>query len=224
MKWAKLYCSLNILWHCLFGIGMNIGLFQSCYLSWVFQICWHIECSAFTESSCRIRNSSTGTPSPPLVLFLVMPPKAHLTSHTKMSGCRWVTTPSWLFGSLRSFCTVLYILTTSSSLLHLLGPYSFCPLLYPSLHEIVLWYLPVFLKRYLIILILLFSSISLHCLFKKAFLSPLAILWNFAFSCRIHPWYPLLFIPQLFVKPPQTTTLSSWIYFPLEWFWSLPPM
>ena len=135
-----------------------------------------IECSTLIALSFRILSSSAGIPSLPLALFVVVRPKTRLTSHTKMSGCRWVTTPSWLFGSLRSFCTVLYILTTSSSLLHLLGPYSFCPLLYPSLHEIVLWYLPVFLKRYLIILILLFSSISLHCLFKKAFLSPLAIL------------------------------------------------
>ena len=37
--------------------------------SWVFQICWHIECSTFTASSFRIWNSSTGIPSPPLALF-----------------------------------------------------------------------------------------------------------------------------------------------------------
>ena len=32
-----------------------------------------------------------------------MLPKAHLTSHSRMSGSRLVTTPSWLSGSLRSF-------------------------------------------------------------------------------------------------------------------------
>ena len=32
-----------------------------------------------------------------------MLPKAHLTSHSKMSGSRWVITPSWLSGSWRSF-------------------------------------------------------------------------------------------------------------------------
>ena len=37
-----------------------------------FQICWHIECSAFTASSSRIWKSSTGIPSPPLALFIVM--------------------------------------------------------------------------------------------------------------------------------------------------------
>ena len=36
-----------------------------------------------------------------------MLPKAHLTSHSKMSGSRWGTTPSWLTQSLRLFCTVL---------------------------------------------------------------------------------------------------------------------
>ena len=52
-----------------FGIGMKIDLFQSCGHCWVFQICWHIECSTFTESSFRIWNISTGIPSPPLALF-----------------------------------------------------------------------------------------------------------------------------------------------------------
>ena len=32
-----------------------------------------------------------------------MIPKAHLTSHSRMSGSRWVTTPLWLSGSSKSF-------------------------------------------------------------------------------------------------------------------------
>ena len=68
-----------------------------------FQICWHIGCSTFTASSFRIWNSSTGIPSPPLALFVMMLPKAHLPSHSRMSGSRWVITPSWLSRSLRSF-------------------------------------------------------------------------------------------------------------------------
>ena len=32
-----------------------------------------------------------------------MLPKAYLTSHSRMSGYRWVITPSWLSGSWRSF-------------------------------------------------------------------------------------------------------------------------
>ena len=34
----------------------------------------------------------------------------------------------------------------------------------------------------------------------------------------------LSFIPQLFVRPPHTTILPSFISFPLVWFWSLPPI
>ena len=86
-----------------FGIGMGTELLQSCGHCWVFQICWHIECSAFTASSFRIWNSSTGIPSPPLALFIGIRPKAHLTSYSRMTDCRWVITPSWLSGSWRSF-------------------------------------------------------------------------------------------------------------------------
>ena len=63
------------------GTGMKTDLFQSCGHCWVFQICWRIECSTFTASSFRIWNSSTGIPSHPLALFVVMLSKAHLTSH-----------------------------------------------------------------------------------------------------------------------------------------------
>ena len=82
---------------------MKTDLFQSCGHCWVFQICWHIECSTFTASSLRIWNSSSGIPSPPLALFVVMLSKAHLTSHSRMSGSRWLITPSWLSGLWRSF-------------------------------------------------------------------------------------------------------------------------
>ena len=59
--------------------------------------------STLITSSFRIWKSSTGIPSPPLALFIVMLPKAHLTSHCRMSGSRRVITPLWLSGSLRSF-------------------------------------------------------------------------------------------------------------------------
>ena len=86
-----------------FAIGMKIDVFQSCGHCWVFQICWHIECSPFIASFSRIWNSSTGIPSPPLALLIEMLPKVHLTSHSRMSSSRWVITPSWLSGSWRSF-------------------------------------------------------------------------------------------------------------------------
>ena len=82
---------------------IKTDLFQFCGHCWVFQIYWHIECSTLTASPFRIWNSSTGIPSPPLPLFIVMLPKTHLTLHSRMSGSRWVITPSWLSGSWRSF-------------------------------------------------------------------------------------------------------------------------
>ena len=76
-----------------FGIGMKTDLSQSCGHCWVFQICWHIEYSTLTASLFRLWNRSTGIPSPPLAFFIVMIPKAYLTSHSRMSGSRWVITP-----------------------------------------------------------------------------------------------------------------------------------
>ena len=95
-----------------FGIGMKTDLFQSCGRCRVFLISWHIECSTFT-ASFRIWSSSAGIPSPPLALLAVMLPKARLTSHSRMSGSRWLMTPSWLSGSWRSFFMVLCILASS---------------------------------------------------------------------------------------------------------------
>ena len=60
-------------------------------------------------------NTSTGIPSPPLALFIVMLPKALLTSYSRMSGPRWVITPLWLSGSLRLFCIVLLCIIATSS-------------------------------------------------------------------------------------------------------------
>ena len=103
-----------------FGIGMKTDLCNSYSHCWVFQICWHIESNTFTESSFRIWNSSAEIPIPPLALFIVTLPKAHLTSHSRMSGSRWVITPLWLSGSWRSFLykknytVFLCILATSS--------------------------------------------------------------------------------------------------------------
>ena len=127
-------CSCVVVWASLglpfFGIGMKTDLFQSCGHCWVFQICWHMECGTFTALSFRIWNNSTGIPSPPLAWFVMMLSKAHLTSHSRMSGSRWVITPSWLSGSLRSFLySSSVLLLYSSSILRrppLLNLLCFC--------------------------------------------------------------------------------------------------
>ena len=78
MRWVQLCSSLSTLWHCLsLGLEWKLTFSSPFGHCWVFQICWHIECSTFTASSSRIWNSTTGIPSPPLALFVVMLSKAH---------------------------------------------------------------------------------------------------------------------------------------------------
>ena len=140
-------CSCSVVWT-VFCIALlwdwsKTDLLQSCGHCCVFQICWHIECNTLTSSFFRILNSSAGIPSLLLALFIVMLPKAPLTSHSSMSGSRWVTTASWLSRSLRTFScsssvySCYLFLIFSASVRSLL----FCPLLCLSLHEIFPWYL-----------------------------------------------------------------------------------
>ena len=73
-------CNCPVVWT-FFGIAFlwdwsETEIFQSCGHCWVFQICWHIECSTLTASSFRIWNSSAGILSPLLAFFVVMLPKA----------------------------------------------------------------------------------------------------------------------------------------------------
>jgi len=149
---------------------MKTDLFQTCVHCRVFQICWHFECSTVTASSFRIWNSSAGIPSPPLALFIVIFPNAHLTLHSRMSGSRWVITPLWLSRSLRAFSysSSLY----SSCHLYLISFASVRSIPFLSFTVLVFaWNVPlvslIFLKRSLVFPILLFSSISLHCSLER---------------------------------------------------------
>ena len=165
-----------------FGIGMKTDLFQSYGHCWVFQICWHIECSPLIASFFRILNSPAGISVPPLALFLEMLPKAQLTSLSRMSSSRWMTIPSWLSGSLRSFLFSssvysCYLLVSAASVRSLLSLSFIVPIFAWNIPLIS----PIFLKWSLVFPIVLFSSISLHWSLKKAFLSLCAILWNSAF-------------------------------------------
>ena len=191
---------------------------QSCGHCWVFQICWHTECSTFTESSFRIWNSSPGIPSPPLALFVVMLPKAHLASHSRMSGSRWMIIPSWLSELWRSFL--------HSSSVYFCPLFLICPLLSPILHEMFpcyLWFswdllsfpfycFPLFLctdhwGRFSYLTLLFFGT-----LYSDGYIFPFLLCLS------------LLFFSQLFVSPPQTIILPSWISFSWGSFWSPPPV
>ena len=111
-------CNCGVVW-AFFGIVFlwdwkKTDLFRPCSHCWVFQICCHNECSTFTASSFRTWNNSMEIPPPPLALFVVMLPKAHLTLHSRISGSRWVITPLLLSWSWRSFCIVLLCILATS--------------------------------------------------------------------------------------------------------------
>ena len=160
-------CNCVVVW-AFFGIASLWNLNEN----WPFPVLWSLLSfpnllaywvQQFHSIIFRIWNSSAGIPSPLLALFVVMLPKAHLTSQSRKSGSRWMITPSWLSGSWRS-------VSYSSSV------YS-CHLLLPSasvrsipflsfIEPIFAWNVPlvclILLKRSLVFPVLLFTSISLH--------------------------------------------------------------
>ena len=103
--WDKYNCA--VVWTYL-GIAFPWDLNEN----WPFPVLWPLLSfpnllkywvKHFHSIIFRIWTSSTGILSPSLALFMLMLPKAHLTSHSRMSGSRWVITPSWSSGSWRSF-------------------------------------------------------------------------------------------------------------------------
>ena len=191
---------------------MKTDLFQSCGHCWVFHICWHIECSTFTASSFRIWNSSTGIPSPPLVLFVVMFPKAHLTSHSRVSGSRWVITPSWLSGSWRSF---LYHSSVYSCHLFLIYSASVRSIPFLSFIEpIFAWNVPlvslIFLKKSCLSRSILFLFI---CRDHWRRLSCLSLLFFGTLHSDAYIFPFLLCFSQLFVRASQTNILPFLHFF-----------
>ena len=158
-----------------------------------------------------------------------MLPKANLTSLSRMSCSRWVTTPSWLSGSWRS---LLYSSTVYSYHLFLISSDSVKSLPFLSfIVHIFAWNVPlvspVFLKRSLVFPILLFSFISLHYSFKKAFLTLLAILWNSAFSWVYLSLSPLPFASLLFSAICEASSDNQFAFlhcFFFGWFWSPSPV
>ena len=164
---------------------MKTDLFSSWGHCWVFQIWWYIECNTFIVSSFRIWNSSSGSPSPPLALFIVMLPKP---TWLHIPGClalgEWSHHPGYL--GLRSF-----LCSSSMYFYHLFLISSASVRSIPFVSFIVsifAWNVPlvslIFLTRSLkeSLSHLLFSSVSLHwSLRKEQQLSPavsLMVFWQ----------------------------------------------
>ena len=163
---------------------MKTDLFQFCGHCWLFQICQCIEGSTLSASRFSILNSSAGIPSPPIALFVVMLPKAHLTSYSRMSGSRWVTTTSRLSGSLKPFLyssvhSCYFFLISFASIRSL----TFLSFIVHILAWNVVLISPIFLKRSLVfplsIVFLYFFALFTH---KGFLISPCySLLHNFYF-------------------------------------------
>ena len=202
--------------------GIKTHLFQLYSHCWVFQICWHIKCSTFTASSFRIWTSSAGIPSSPLALFVVMPTWFYTLGFLAPGDL-------WLSGSLSPF---LYSSSVCSCHLFLIPSASLRGILFlPFTVPMITWNVPllalIFLKTSLVFLIVLLSSIFLHCSLNKAFLSRLSILWILHSDGYIFPFVLcalLLFFFHLFVRPSQKAIFHCCISASWGWFFSLPPI
>ena len=132
--------------------------------------------------------------------------KAQLTSHSRMSDSRSVTTPLWLFGSLRPFLYSsvysCHFFLTSSAFARSLQFLSF-------IVPIFAWNIPLisstFLKRSLIFPILLCSTIYFHFSLKNSFL----------FSRALHSVGYIFSLPRFFFfKHSFTLTVKVfWLVF-----------
>ena len=180
-------------------------------------------------SSFRTWKSWAGIPSPPLPLFVLTLPKAPLTLDSRMSGSRWVTTPSWLSGSWRSF---LYSSSVYSYHLFLVSSASvrYIPFL-SFIVPIFAWTIPlvslIILKSSLVFPILLFSLFL--CIDHWGCLSYLFLMFFRTLHSNVYIFPFLLcllflFFSQLILRPPQIIILPFCIYFSWGWSWSLPPI
>jgi len=154
-----------------FGIGMKTDLFQSWSHCWAFPICWHIECSTFTTSSFRIWNSSWNSITSTIFVHSDAF-KAHLTSHSRMFGSRWVITPLWLSESWRSlFYSSVYschLFLVSSASVGSIAFLSFIVPIFAWLSLLVIFWNSAFKWVYFSFLRLLFASLFFSAVCKAS--------------------------------------------------------
>ena len=155
-----------------------------------------------------------------------MLPKAHLTSHSRMSGPRWVITQSrlsclWRSVFVQFFCVLLP---------PLLNIFCFC-----QVHTISVFYRAHLCMKCSLGISNFLEEISFCCfpLFlcidhwgRLSYLS-LLFFGTLHSDAYIFPFllrFLLLFFTQPFVRPPQTAILPFCISFPWGWSWSLSPV
>jgi len=146
-----------------------------------------------------------------------------------MSGSRWMTTPLWISGWIRSF---LYSSSVYSCRLFLISSASVKSIPFLSfIVPILAWNVPlvslIFLKRSLVFPILFFSLYFFALFTEEGFLSLFPILQNSAFKWDVFPFLLcllLFFFSQLFLRSTQMTVLPFCISFSWGWSSSLPPV
>ena len=136
-----------------------------------------------------------------------------------------------IYGFTQSQTWVMWLSSSSSCLI---SSASVRSIPFPSFIEpIFAWNISlvslIFLKRSLVLPILLFSSISLHWSLRKdqSFYLSLLFFGTLHSDAYIFPFllcFSLLFFSLLFVRPPQTVILLFCISFPWGWSWSLSPV
>ena len=155
-----------------------------------------------------------------------MLPKAHLTSHTRMSGPRWVITLSWLSGSWKSF---LYSYSMYSCHIFLI---SFASVRSVSLLSIIVpifaWYVPfislIFLERSLVFPFYCFPLFVCIDHLRRLYYCSL-LLFGTLHSDGYTDYSPLPFTSLLFSAICKSRQQFSFcISSPWGWFGSLPPV
>ena len=157
------------------------------------------------------------------------------TKEVRMSDSSWVTTQLRLSGYrtviitydtviVQFFCVFLPPLLNLFCVCYIL---IVCPLSCPSLHKMFPW---TFQSSWRDLLSFPFNCfLLLLCIVfwrKPSYPSLLfsGTLHSVGYIFPFLPCFSLLFFPQLFVKPPQKTTLHTCISFSWGWSWSLPPV
>ena len=204
---------------------MKIDLFQSYGHCWVFQTCWHIACNTLIASSFRIFKQLSWNSVTSTSFLRSNTSLSPFTSHCRMSGSWWVTF------SVTRVTKIFFV--------------QFCVFL-PSLLDLFCFY------YIFIISVLYLACLCMRCFFDSSnFLeeiasrSPSAVfLYSLALFIEeglpVSPCYSLEFCIQfgapfpfslafgfysfLFVRPLQTTTLTSYLSFSFRWFWPVPPV
>ena len=144
--------------------------------------------------------------------------KNHLTSHSRMSGSRWVIIPSWLSRSWRSFLCSFCVLfppllnifcfceVHTISVLYWVHLCMNCSLGIPNVLEEISSFSHSIVFLYFFALITEESFlISPWCSLELCFQMGISLFFSFAFL--------LLFFSQLFVRPPQTAIFFLHFFF-----------